>query len=345
MVAGTSPAAAGEEEAYVALPVLDLGLLEEEGGPARLAAQAGQALEEVGFFFLKNHGVPVEFIEGMFAAVARFHALPLEAKLSIALNEHKKGYVPLGGHLRPAAYSKPSGNAALHMRFPDTASQQNQFPPEETGFRALAQEYVGRVDALAHRLLPLLAGALGLPPGFFDEAFAGAQCSFSVAHYPDGPAPRIGIAAHTDSGVLTLLGQSDKPGLELCLTDGRWVRPQPMPGAILVNSGDLLRRWTNHRWLSTLHRVVNIPGQERYAIPLFWNPRADYLMEALPGCSSARNPARYGPVTFTAYMEGWYAGEYSSLRSLTPAQIRAAQEGVGEEDSSGVLPGASGSRL
>lgn len=92
-----------------------------------------------------------------------------------------------------------------------------------------------------------------------------------------------------------------------------------MPGAILVNSGDLLRRWTNHKWLSTLHRVVNLPGQDRYAIPFFWNPRADFLMEALPGCTSEENPARYKPTTFTDYMDGWFAGEYSTLRSLTPA--------------------------
>ena len=121
---------------------------------------------------------------------------------------------------------------------------------------------------------PLFARALELPSPdtYFADAFSGAQSCLRMSNYPDPKTePALGVGAHTDSGILTLLGQSDKPGLELCLPNGRWVQPQPMPGAYLVNSGDLLRRWTNHRWLSTLHRVVNLPNQERYAIPFFWN--------------------------------------------------------------------------
>lgn len=224
------------------------------------------------------------------------------------------------------------------MRFgwptvPGTKAALNQWPSEDLqfgvpGFRALASSYVNRMDALAHRLLPLMARALGLAPDYFQDAFQGTGHSLRLSHYPDAAEPRMGVGAHTDSGILTLLAQGSKPGLELCLPNGRWVRPQTMPGSILVNSGDLLRRWTNHSWLSTLHRVVNIPGQERYAIPFFWNPRHDFVMEALPGCSSPENPPRYGPTTLTDYMEGWYAGRYTTLRSLTPAQVRAAKEGL-----------------
>lgn len=152
-----------------------------------------------------------------------------------------------------------------------------------------------------------------------------------LSHYPD-PAQRgkpggdIGVGAHTDSSIMTLLAQQDKPGLELCLPDGRWVRPQSMPGTFLVNAGDMLRRWTNHKWLSALHRVVNLPGQERYAVPIFWNPRADFMMEVLPGCCSADNPPRYSAINATDFMAGWFAGEYTTMRTLTPAQVQAAKD-------------------
>merc|ERR1719271_1605024 len=102
----------------------------------------------------------------------------------------------------------------------------------------------------------------------------------------------MGVGAHTDSSMMTFLAQSDKPGLELCMPDGCWVRPQALPGTILVNSGDLLRRWTNHKWLSTMHRVVNIPGQERQSIPYFVNVRPDLMVTTLPGCASPENPDR-----------------------------------------------------
>ena len=116
------------------------------------------------------------------------------------------------------------------------------------------------------------------------------------------------------------------------MPDGRWERPQSMPGAFLVNGGDMLRRWTNHRFTSALHRVVNLTGQERYAVPLFWAPRPDAVMDpaALTTCcDAATNPPRYGPVTSGDFMRGWYAGEYTSMRTLTPAQVKAADADPG----------------
>jgi isopenicillin N synthase-like dioxygenase len=91
----------------------------------------------------------------------------------------------------------------------------------------------------------------------------------------------------------------------------------------------MLRRWTNHRFASALHRVVNLPGQQRYAVPLFWVPRPSALMEALPTCSDAANPPRYGPITSGDFMRGWYAGEYTSMRTLTPAQVQVIETDPG----------------
>lgn len=337
------------------LPVLDLSLLAKgEEGVAQVSLELKDALENVGFFFLTNHGVDESLMKGIFEMAARFHALSIEEKTTVALNDNKLGYMPFGGSIRKG-YSKPSGNAAFFCRFNAQPPVANQWPgPMVPGFEKLVTAYVGEVDALAHRLLPLMARALGVPSPdtFFEEAFKDAEFSIRMSHYPDAAGRGkdggdMGIAAHTDSGIITLLGQQEKAGLELCMPDGRWVRPQSMPGAFLVNVGDMLRRWTNHKWLSALHRVVNIPGQERYAIPIFWNPRPGFVMEALPGTTSPTNPYRYEPMTSSEFMVGWYAGEYTSLRSLTPEQVKAAEEDpggfkgtTGAADAATTLPGA-----
>jgi isopenicillin N synthase-like dioxygenase len=267
--------------AYLAAPPPD-----NEAEASRLAAQIGDALQKVGFFFLVGHGVDEQLMASVYECAAEFHALPLEEKMSLHMDANRNGYMPLGGQAsagRGRSQGK-SGNAALFLRYliegedvqplPD---QPNRYPLNRElaeRFEQVTTRYCRATNSLAMRLLPLLARALALPSPdtYFADAFAGAQSCLRMSNYPDPEIePKLGVAAHTDSGILTLLGQSDKPGLEVCLPDGRWVQPQPMPGAFLVNSGDLLRRWTNHRWLSTLHRVVNVPHQERYAIPFFWN--------------------------------------------------------------------------
>jgi isopenicillin N synthase-like dioxygenase len=271
------------------LPVLDLAAYlanpADEAEATRLAAEIGDALENVGFFFLTGHGVDAELMQSVYTAAAAFHALPLEEKLEMQMDENRNGYMPLGEQVssgRGKSQGK-SGNAALFLRYliegehaRNLPDQPNRYPAAllAEGFEEVTTSYSQATNSLAMSLLPLFARALELPSPdtYFADAFSGAQSCLRMSNYPDPKTePALGVGAHTDSGILTLLGQSDKPGLELCLPNGRWVQPQPMPGAYLVNSGDLLRRWTNHRWLSTLHRVVNLPNQERYAIPFFWN--------------------------------------------------------------------------
>ena len=317
------------------LPVLDCSLLEQgPEGVARFSAELNAALESVGFFFLTKHGVDQTLIDAIFSQTANFHALPTDAKMRLQINDQKAGYMPFGGSIRKG-YSKPSGRAALNFRFNAMPPVDNQWAGDAVaGLDETVRAYVKAVDGLVHRLLHPMAVALGLPADAFADAFAGAECAMVMSHYPD-PARRslplgdMGIAAHTDSGIFTLIAQQDKPGLELCLPDGRWERPQSLPGAFLVNAGDMLRRWTNHRYMSALHRVVNLPGQERYAVPLFWALRPDAVMDTLPTCSDAANPPRYEPITSSEFMRGWYAGEHTSMRTLTPAQVQAATEDGG----------------
>jgi isopenicillin N synthase-like dioxygenase len=167
------------------------------------------------------------------------------------------------------------------------------------------------MHALAERLMGLFEIALGLPPGHFDDFMRQPICTTRLLHYPPQPvlaAPgQIGCGAHTDWGALTLLAQDDAGGLQVQGRDGSWLDVQPVPGAFVVNAGDMTQRWTNDRWLSTLHRVVNQhSGRDRWSIAYFFDLDGDASIVPLPTCVSAERPARYGPITAAEHLDAMY---------------------------------------
>jgi isopenicillin N synthase-like dioxygenase len=163
--------------------------------------------------------------------------------------------------------------------------------------------YFEALEALAHRMLPIYATALDLPADWFDPAFARDRSTLRLAHYPPAPvlADQFGSAPHSDGGFMTLLAQAQVPGLEVWSRSGRWIEAPAIDGALLVNSGDLLAYWTNDRFLSTPHRVINRSGTDRYSIPFFFNPDLDARIECVPTCVDAAHPAKYPPTTYIDY--------------------------------------------
>jgi isopenicillin N synthase-like dioxygenase len=160
------------------------------------------------------------------------------------------------------------------------------------------------MERLGQSMLPLYDLALGLPPGYFRQRFEGAHINLRLSHYPPNLTPednQFGIAPHTDSGFMTFLPQSEVPGLEIRTMTGKWIAVPPMPGTYLVNTGDILHQWTNGRFRSTPHRAINRSKVDRYAIPFFYDPNTDVMIECLPGCASANNPPRYPPRRFADY--------------------------------------------
>ncbi len=128
-----------------------------------------------------------------------------------------------------------------------------------------------------------------------------------MTHYPpQAPADNeFGLAPHTDTSFMTLLAPNKAPGLSVRLPSGRWIDAPPIAGAFLVNGGDMLRRWTNDRFLATPHRVINRTGARRYAIPFFFDCWADHVMTCLPTCTGPSNPPKYPPITYVEYMT-WF---------------------------------------
>ena len=161
------------------------------------------------------------------------------------------------------------------------------------------------------------AVALGLAPDWFEEAFREPQYVLRCSHYPPHePGPgQFGIAPHSDSSFMTLLAQSALPGLAILSQSGRWIEPPVIPGSFVVNSGDMMKRWTNERFLSTPHRAINTtPNADRYAIPFFFDCNIDHLMTCIPTCTGPANPPKYEPTSYSDYMAWFYDRNYAHAR-------------------------------
>lgn len=307
-------------------PMLDVSrwFAGDEAELPRLGQDLRYAFENVGFYYLRGHGIPQSLVDAVFAEAERFHAQPMEAKLALRINEHNIGYMPMGGSLARSSQvnnnTRPSVNEAFFLRRertpddPDVIANRklrglNQWPPNLPGFRDTVLAYMNAMEQLGRRMVRVYAVALGLPAGHFDPMFETPNMIQRLTHYPpmDNPEENeFSIAPHTDSGFATFLAPSAVEGLSVRLPDMTWVDAPSIPGAFVVNGGDLLKRWTNDRFLSTPHRVVHTGGRHRYAIPYFFDAHPDTLIECLPTCQSADNPPKYPPVTYDDYAI-WYA--------------------------------------
>ena len=322
------------------IPIIDVGdyLAARPAALAAVARQVQEALTTVGFFVLTGHDVPLPLIERTFAEARRFHALGMDKKLALKLNEHNNGYMVMGRYAvrtseinnnDPSVYSGDL-NEAFFMKRERPANDPlllsgrrfvgpNRWPSETDipGFRANMLEYAAVMDRFARRFLHVVAAALDLPPQWFDEAFTDSMHTLRLSHYPPVRAEpnQFGIAPHSDSNFMTFLAQTEIPGLQVRMppsgpNGGNWLDVPYVPGSFAVNSGDTMHRWTNGRFLSTPHRAVPPVGRDRYAIPFFFGPRFDQLIECLPSCTGPGNPPRWEPITYADWQTWWYDANY-----------------------------------
>ncbi|HMQ57094.1 MAG TPA: 2OG-Fe(II) oxygenase family protein, partial [Rhizobiaceae bacterium] len=187
------------------------------------------------------------------------------------------------------------------------------WPDRPDGFREAWTAYYHEMESLAARIMRLFAAALRLPDDWFEPYIDRPISALRALHYPaQRIAPEPGqqrAGAHTDYGSLTiLLPQSGSRGLEIFSPKGEWVEVPPVDDAFIVNIGDLMALWTNDRWVSTLHRVVNPrDGQHnvaRQSLAFFHQPNWDARIEAIPGCLNEKEPARHAPVLSGPYLMG-----------------------------------------
>jgi len=315
------------------IPVIDLGpyLAGAPDAMERAAAQLRTALTEIGFYFIVNHGVPEPQIRELYRQVARFHGQPLEKKMEVRIDRHNVGYLPMRGDtLRTStvqAVTKANFNEALFVArelppdHPDVQADRrfrgaNRWPGDLPGFRESVVSYCETMERLLLKLLPLYARALQLPADYFDAPFRDCQYKLRATHYPPQEVSaddEFGIAPHTDTSFLTFLAPNDVPGLSIRTRSGKWIDAPAIPGAYVVNGGQMLQRWTNDFFLATPHRAINRSGGERYALAFFCDSNIDWPVASVPTTVGPDKPPKFPTTYYTDYMALYQKRTYDLL--------------------------------
>ncbi|AKS36211.1 oxidoreductase [Mycolicibacterium goodii] len=277
------------------MPVVDLGTGHRTDA-ASLRDRLRRVAHEVGFFHLVGHGVPDELVDRVRTAARRLFALPQADKDAIAMvnSPHFRGYTRLGGELTGgrvdwreqidigpelAALDDPA-EPYLRLQGP------NQWPAALPELPAVIAEWDAALARVGRTLLRHWAVALGNPADVFDEAFAGTPATLiKIVRYPARAETSQGVGAHRDAGVLTLLlAEPGSGGLQVRTSDGVFIDVDPVPGAFIVNIGEMLEIATGGYLRATEHRVQVDPGRsgsERFSVPYFFNPRLDAAIPVL----------------------------------------------------------------
>lgn len=162
-------------------------------------------------------------------------------------------------------------------------SQANPVPTRPPQLRQLITDYVEQMLAVGDAVTRMMAVGLGDEHGHLQALTRDPWWIARLIHYPPSPGQQaptsdpIGCGAHTDYGLLTIIG-SETPGmhaLEVLDTHGQWVKTAPPSGAFTCNIGDMMALISGGRYVSTRHRVLNDPCQARFSIPFFYEPAFD----------------------------------------------------------------------
>jgi isopenicillin N synthase-like dioxygenase len=311
------------------LPVIDISGLSSPNLADRkiVGANLRAACLDKGFFYISNHGVREDLVADVFAEAAAFFALPAEQKAEVdkAKSKANRGYEPLQGQtLEPGAppdlkegyYIGPEHEpddprviAGMFNHGP------NQWPSQRPRFRPVMEAYRDIMLDLSAMMMRGIALSLDLPENYFDSYTNDVMATVRLLHYPPQPAQgdpaQKGAGAHTDFGGLTLLRQGDIGGLQVWDQSNRsWIHADPLPGTYVVNLGDMISRWTNDRYRSTVHRVVNVSGQERYSVPFFYTGNYAFKVECIPTCLAPGERPKYPPITVEQHMREMYKRTY-----------------------------------
>lgn len=339
-------AARDPEAALAQLPVLDLGpyLAGADGALENLAGEIVTACETSGFFYIANHGVPQGLIDDAFAQSKRFHALPLAAKEKLALDAANIGYMAMNtsmqAHSTVHKATTPNQNESFFVthdrgpEHPDVLAKkplrgQNQWPDGLPGFREGVMAYFAALNALGQSLVPVFARALGMPADYLAEDFANENnATLRMLHYP--PTEQLdndfGTAPHTDNSFMTILARTEVPGLAVRLPSGEWLAPPLIPGTFLVNIGNMVRRMSNDRFLSTPHGVIVDGAADRYSIAYFHSPNPYRMIAVAPSCTDAANPPKYEPRLYADLMREFYSANYFHQKDHATVEMKNRYE-------------------
>ncbi|MGI9607556.1 MAG: isopenicillin N synthase family dioxygenase [Acidimicrobiales bacterium] len=318
------------------VPVVDLtmALSGDVDAQARAAAEIDEACSSIGFFAITGHGVNAELVDEVVAAARGFFRLERAEKDLVAPPGPYdfRGYLgldttalaaTLGEETPPdlcesfniSGFDDPVTRTRATVEGYEPIFLENMWPDRPEDLRRAFQAYYDALEGLSRSMLGLFAMALSLPSDWFDDKIADHTSLLLSNWYPPVAAERrpgqLRRGAHTDYGIFTIISVEQIPGLQISI-DGQWFDVPLIPDAFVVNVADLMARWTNDRWVSTLHRVVVPEGddamRDRVSVPFFFQPAFSAVIETIPTTISADAPARYDPVV---------AGEWITAKSLS----------------------------
>jgi isopenicillin N synthase-like dioxygenase len=276
------------------IPVIDITALRDGGsGAAGVAGAIDRACRDAGFFCIKGHGVDGALGDRMLALAREFFALSEREKAAIAM-EHGglawRGWFPVGGELTSGVPDRKEGLYFGQELGPDDARVRagvplhgsNLFPQRPAELREVVLDWLDAMTALGRTVMRGVALGLGLDAGWFEQHVTDEPTMLlRIFHYPPGDDTGWGVGEHTDYGLLTILLQDDRGGLQVKAHEG-WMDVPPQPGTLVCNIGDMLDRMTGGRYRSTAHRVRNLSGRSRLSCPFFFDPSWDARVVPLP---------------------------------------------------------------
>jgi isopenicillin N synthase-like dioxygenase len=318
------------------IPVINVSqfLSSNELDRVRVVRQVRQALEEVGFLRISGHGVPPSLIERVSKASLDFFDRPEGEKARyVRPDRPSRGYGAMRSRTVGIAQD-PTLKKSLQEGFglglmeppadptyradDDGGFTPNIFPDTPADFEPAMRDYYAHMQRLCRTIMRMFAVALDLPEDYFEPMLTHSAHTLRLTHYPAlDKEPEQGeqrAGAHTDTGILTILHIDETPdSLQVETRSKKWLYVNSEPGTFVINIGDLMMRWTNDKWVSNMHRVVNPPfvnghSARRLSIVCFCSVNADTMIECLPNCAGPGNPAHWPPIR---------AGEYQAMRMRT----------------------------
>ncbi len=334
------------------IPVIDIAPFLAGGAASPAAAQAvvdavRDACEQIGFFVVTGHGVPQSAVDRVVGNAIEFFDLPPAHKLRVKKPEgpDSKGYASQGTKtvgkdrdptLKPSLHESyaigpldATDDPYYHCPEAGASFARNHWPQSPADLKPAFIAYYREMERLGAAIIRIFARALDVPEAYFEKRIDRHTSILRVINYPGlAVAPKPGeerSAAHTDTTAITILRIDDAPGgLQVRTPDGAWLDVRRIPDSYVINIGDIMMRWTNDRFVSTMHRVVNPPlaagsSARRISVPYFLMPNYDAVIECIPSCLGEAKAAKYPPIT---------SGKMLSDRltvTFSAAQAKAAQ--------------------
>lgn len=297
------------QSAERSVPVVDIETLAD----VRTLATIDRACREWGFFQVVNHAIPSTVCERLFDAARRFFAQPAGKKHDILRTAEN----PWGYYDQELTKNERDRKEVFDFGLADGDRQVPQWPAGLPGFEPAVRHYYDACETLAFRLLAAISANLGMAPHYLAKDFRRSHTSFMrLNYYPrlngsEGLTGRgLGVGPHSDAGALTILLQDEQPGLEVCREDC-WYLVEPVPGALVINLGDIAQVWSNDRYRAALHRVLTNADRDRYSAPYFFNPAWETDYAPLPTTVDAAHPPRYRPINWREFRTLRHAGDYA----------------------------------